>query len=947
VNSFLQLCRHALRWCVASLVSVLVWTLWLALALLLAVQVWWMSARQLAVPDFVLRALEDRLAASQLHATFGRTSFDPAGHILVEDVSLSSPAFNEPLVTAQAVFVRLDPWALLSGHFEPLELRASGISFFVPAMLSASGRPEALARDVEASIIPGDGQFIVRDFSARIGPLELTAHGTISAGPVQPNATTPLPVADFIAHDYPALSRRVADYVAQLDSLDQPRLHLELAPSHTRSAIVTATLFARAMRLEQPFPLQVSRLVATARFPLTGETVVKTRLDALAGELTLPGGVLARNAHARLWGVLQPELRTFVPDTAEFTAGEVSGSGFTALPLAASLALRENPLSGTVTARLAESPLTVSGHVDLTGKTATLHLEGKFAPALLGPISQLAGHDITRWVRFSEAPSFWADVQLAAGWKFSALAARLIVPGQYMAYHVPLNDGSGRVNISGHDLRVTDIITSQGENRARGSYTMDMTTLDFRFLLTGQMRPADIGGWFGPWWGHVFDRTNFDFSAQAPAADIDVQGQWGQPHLSLQYLGANAPGAGLRGLAFDQVRTRLFMRPGFYDALEFSVTRGPGAARGAFTVRGDFTPEGFKGLEFAVASTLDVEEAARMFGEAGPAFVTPFHFSSPPRLQLTGRVDGAGAPGGAHQAIRIEEDSTGEFALFGFPVNNLSFVADLHDDDVMINPVKMNFAGGAAQGHAHLWNHGPDRRLGFDYALKGASLGQAIMVLQKFSALRKKTPTPEKSALSEKADVSMDLSAAAEGRFEDPFSYHGQGRAELVGPGLGEVRLLGLLSELLNFTTLRFTSLQTDFKINGALLEMPDLKLTGANSAIAAHGHYDLDHQQLNFNAKLFPFGESKSAPQAFIGLMLSPLSQILEVKLTGSLDKPSWAFVRGPTNFLRNLASSPRAAEPVLAPAPSSTSREIPFYLRKSEPAPAPKKDLSPYIKR
>ena len=66
------------------------------------------------------------------------------------------------------------------------------------------------------------------------------------------SATAPLPVADFIAHTYPSLSRRVADYVAQLDSLDQPRLHLELAPSNTRSAIVTATLFARAMRFAFP-----------------------------------------------------------------------------------------------------------------------------------------------------------------------------------------------------------------------------------------------------------------------------------------------------------------------------------------------------------------------------------------------------------------------------------------------------------------------------------------------------------------------------------------------------------------------------------------------------------------------------------------------------------------------------------------------------------------------
>jgi len=46
-------------------------------------------------------------------------------------------------------------------------------------------------------------------------------------------------------------------------------------------------------------------------------------------------------------------------------------------------------------------------------------------------------------VGFSTAPSVSADVRLAAGWKFSTLSAQLAVPGAYVAYHVPLNDGSG------------------------------------------------------------------------------------------------------------------------------------------------------------------------------------------------------------------------------------------------------------------------------------------------------------------------------------------------------------------------------------------------------------------------------------------------------------------------------------------------------------------------
>ena len=139
----LKLCWLGARQFAAGLFSLALWTVWLALGISLAAQLWCVSSRELAVPGFVLRALEDRLAASHLRATFGKTSFDPSGRILVEDVRLFSPSFNEPLATVSSIYARLDPWGLLAGRFEPLEFRASGVSLYVPAMLSSSGRAEA------------------------------------------------------------------------------------------------------------------------------------------------------------------------------------------------------------------------------------------------------------------------------------------------------------------------------------------------------------------------------------------------------------------------------------------------------------------------------------------------------------------------------------------------------------------------------------------------------------------------------------------------------------------------------------------------------------------------------------------------------------------------------------------------------------------------------------
>jgi hypothetical protein len=65
----------------------------------------------------------------------------------------------------------------------------------------------------------------------------------------------------------------------------------------------------------------------------------------------------------------------------------------------------------------------------------------------------------------------------------------------------------------------------------------------------------------------------------------------------------------------------------------------------------------------------------------------------------------------------------------------------------------------------------------------------------------------------------------------------------------------------------------------------------------------------MDFNARVYPFQESKSILQNVVGVVLIPLSTMLEVKLTGALNQPKWAFVIGPTNFFRSL-SQPAKAE-------------------------------------
>jgi hypothetical protein len=232
-------------------------------------------------------------------------------------------------------------------------------------------------------------------------------------------------------------------------------------------------------------------------------------------------------------------------------------------------------------------------------------------------------------------------------------------------------------------------------------------------------------------------------------------------------------------------------------------------------------------------------------------------------------------------------------------------------------------------GRTKITSAGPDRRIAFDLTLKDASLGRAADTLQQYGARRKGLPPPPPGKfVQERFNVRFDVTASAAGRYDDPLSYRGEGQAFVQGAELGEVPLLGLLSELFRFTALRFTTANAKFKIEGAKVAFSEFNVRGANSAIEAHGDYALDRRELDFKARILPFQESDNLLKTALGAVLSPLSNVLEVVLSGTLEKPRWALVLGPTNLLRSLATPgirrPRA--PLKPPAsPARRPRVLP----------------------
>ena len=75
----LRRCLKGARYCASCLLTLLLWTTWLALALLLSFQVYVASMNEFRVPGFLLHAIENHLAESGVTVKFGKATFDPSG----------------------------------------------------------------------------------------------------------------------------------------------------------------------------------------------------------------------------------------------------------------------------------------------------------------------------------------------------------------------------------------------------------------------------------------------------------------------------------------------------------------------------------------------------------------------------------------------------------------------------------------------------------------------------------------------------------------------------------------------------------------------------------------------------------------------------------------------------------------------------------------------------
>ncbi len=168
---------------------------------------------------------------------------------------------------------------------------------------------------------------------------------------------------------------------------------------------------------------------------------------------------------------------------------------------------------------------------------------------------------------------------------------------------------------------------------------------------------------------------------------------------------------------------------------------------------------------------------------------------------------------GSQTAYQFTGDARAPLHYYGFPFDNAHVDGAVRGTDVELDDIEFEAAGGHGKVRASLRGDPDERHFGFDIFVNGAKLSRVIHAFEEFDAVRHGRPyvaSPDNKFVLKAGNSQLDFAFSAQGTPGQISSFQGAGNASLTGAELGEVRLFGLLSQVLSGLSLSFSSLKLD-----------------------------------------------------------------------------------------------------------------------------------------
>jgi len=920
-----------------------------ALALVLAgllflVTVLWRED-EIPIPASVLEALDRELAEDGFRIEAKDIQFDLRGMVLAHDVRVYSTENSESFFDAEVAFAQLSWLSLLFGEISLTEVAIADGEFYCPAVVSPAGKRESIVKNIHVDLSRTGRKWTIETFIFELLDARVRFAGS---------AFTPFPGLDHAMDagvDPDAETDFVGAYLATCRSLLEVKETLELFQDPILQISVSS---------ERRGPLRFSAHVYNQGFIDEGNELRlgagTARIDATLGE----DGVLRSDGMGRAWLnslrwtdevstgyteatiALDDGLEGFarIPRSAELYCYNIQAWG---LPFDGAFALvnleelQENPgghLTGQVRMKSGSDWLAVSGAFKPSDQSGRLELAAEWNPEFFLKSTAISAEAVPKGIDIIGQPRWQAAVDFDPGLKpvdahfdvrFGKLSYESI---DFLAAHA-----KGRLTESEVDLYEVDLM---GEGyRVEGNYWQNMQTGDYRFQAYGDVWPQDLDVVIDEdWWTELW--REIEFRGVPASAEIDMSGRFGGGASKRKIYGsATLKDVTYRGVEVDRAFARIWQAPKSLDLFDFTLATPEG--RATVGLHWNYLPGQVRHfLSFRARTDMPLEQAATLAAPEAMEYVKMFPAKRPPTLDVAGLVYGEGAAAPDDLYLKASAFFPEDFQFEEIYFSNGSFVCLLTPEALDVSEGRFSLGQGKASMNANL-DRGPGGALSVKRAMinirdaKLWGLYETIPFLREARAEQVKmeakraqeTGAPLKPFKQQYAGT-VNFHFETRGELPELDTFVGSGMLAVEGANLGELHLLGGLSRFLfenglPLGTLEFSNAKSQFTLARGNINFPDLEITGQTGLIDANGNFNLDASTLDFMITLRPFGNVQTPVFAQVIYVFSPISDLIEVELTGTLLEPNYVVTVQPLSMLTGQKKVPNPNAEVSTSVPSS----------------------------
>jgi len=385
----------------------------------------------------------------------------------------------------------------------------------------------------------------------------------------------------------------------------------------------------------------------------------------------------------------------------------------------------------------------------------------------------------------------------------------------------------------------------------------------FHAHIESDMNPNSLSGLLS---GAASDAMrDWDFQ-EAPKVALDVTGTSANP---ADWRTEGSVGLGrtvMRGVPMDWARADVEARGLLFTYRDFDIERDEGGATGTFSY--DFGKH--EAWLTNVHARLNTTEAAVWINPDLPRQLAPYRFKTAPDVTLNGFVQCANDKG-THLDVHVDAAGGMDYTFcrkdLSFP--GISGDVLFREHEIMLKDVTARLCDGAVHGSA-------DIKLG---AQPGYTADVEVGQMD-FASLTK---------LYFNYASSHGLLNGAfyfGGTSDDPWTLYGKGAVEITNGNVFAIPVLGPFSGILNSMVPGMGyNLARDgtcsFTVRDGAIATNDLLVKGLGFSMIGDGRLLFLDDRLNFNIRL--------NAQGLPGVLLFPVSKLLEYAGTGTLENPVW----------------------------------------------------------